>query len=61
MMRDGERWGWGQDLRGRGGDGDKVCGDGVGMATMLWKPGRDGNEHLFPCRSLFDVLLLRIA
>ena len=35
-------WGWGQDLRGRGGNGDKVCGDGVGDSVVGtgWRWGR---------------------
>ena len=27
-----------------GGDGDKVCGDRVGMGTVLWEQSGDGDE-----------------
>ena len=37
-------WGWGQDMRGRNGDGTRSAG----MGTVLLERGGDGNEQLSP-------------
>ena len=39
----------GKDLRGR--DGEKVCGEGVRMGTVLWERGGNGDKQ--PSRAAF--------
>src|SRR5688572_13475334 len=48
----GMGWGWGENLRGWGGDGDKPCGDGAGMGKTYLLRGGDGDEIVSPCHSL---------
>ena len=45
-------WGRGESLRGWGGDGDKTCGDGVGMGKTYLLRGGDGDEIVYPRHSL---------
>ena len=47
-------WGWGENLRGWGGDGDKPCGDGAGMGKTYLLRGGDGDEIVSPCHSLIQ-------
>ena len=49
-------WGWGENLRGWGGDGDKPCGDGAGMGKTYLLRGGDGDEIASPCHSLLSSL-----
>ena len=44
--------GIGTYFAGRGGDGDRGCGDGVGMGFVFTGTGGDGVQFLSPCRPL---------
>jgi len=61
----GTGWGWEQSLRGRGGDGGQVCGDGVAMGTGTTVTVGDGDELLSPCSSLVckhhNLSLIRVT
>src|SRR5688572_19827237 len=48
----GMGWGWGENLRGWGGDGDEPCGDGVEMGKTYLLRGGDGEEIVSPRHSL---------
>ena len=55
-------------MRGRGGDGDRVCGDGVGMGiksvgmgTTYILRGGDGDKKLSPCHSLLHTRTFMMA
>ena len=52
-------WGWGENLRGWGGDGEKPCGDGEGMGKTYLLRGGDGDEIVSPCHSLVLTLFWR--
>ena len=55
MIAAGMGRGWGQILRGWGGDGDMGRGDSEGTGREFSLRGGDGEEMLSPCHSLVYI------
>ena len=62
MIAAGMGRGWGQILRGWGGDGDMGRGDSEGTGREFSLRGGDGEEMLSPCHSLIvmSVVVMEI-